>query len=273
AGAVDVEPRFGADGEAADGGREVAFVGAADEVVLEAEGADDFRGAGDQRDDAHGLLPPLSFPRGAWEREVYHTNPHRRRSSHSSDKNPTKRSINPSQNHDHNQFLLFQSGHAVTFGLCCSSGCAPSSCRNFGKSSGRRNWPPPVAASRFKKSWSAARRAISASSWYTTKRAVASPPTSWPSTSLPLPVTTRRYSPGASLFQKPPRSSFLSAATGTGVSPPDGAITFASKRPSFTSTPLLPRRPVLKPSLLPAGNRRMSGFTQTLPSCSSCFAS
>ncbi len=52
AGAFHVELRRRADGQATNRLGIVAFVGAADELVLEAEGADDLGGAGDQGDDA-----------------------------------------------------------------------------------------------------------------------------------------------------------------------------------------------------------------------------
>ena len=64
-------------------------------------------------------------------------------------------------------------------------------------SSPRWNLPPPAAASRFRNSWSAARRVISASSCDTRNRTVSLPRTSCPSASRPCPSTTSWYSPGA----------------------------------------------------------------------------
>src|SRR5439155_4428127 len=48
AGGVDVDLGAGADGQTGDGRRVVTFVGAADEVISEAQLADDLRGAGDE---------------------------------------------------------------------------------------------------------------------------------------------------------------------------------------------------------------------------------
>src|SRR5262249_8158115 len=52
AGAVDVELRLGTDGQVLDGGRVVALVGTDDEALLEADGADNFGGTGEQGNDA-----------------------------------------------------------------------------------------------------------------------------------------------------------------------------------------------------------------------------
>ncbi len=59
---LDVELRLGADGQAPDGGWEIALMRAANELILEAEGADICRGAGEERDDARNerpLPPPI----------------------------------------------------------------------------------------------------------------------------------------------------------------------------------------------------------------------
>src|SRR5262245_38379523 len=163
AGALDVELRLGADGEARYRRREVALVRATDKLVLEPQGTDDLGGAGDERDYPRHHLPripnsksqipkmPVCHPAvqsralcffafsdlgfGIWD--FVYTMPQRRRRNHSRASTCTNNRKNATRNGER-PFVVRQSGNFEGRGGGFGNGFDGSDSNSRFSSPGRR---------------------------------------------------------------------------------------------------------------------------------------